>query len=428
MPAGLSRFVHLIVQPRLWAGPYVAVWFLVGFLPIQPTDLDIFFWPSAQIAVAGHPLLVYSPGGQDAYPNANGPVALAPLTVVGLVVRAFGWLNAYDERRAFALAAFSLFVLLMAREGIAAIDRLRGDRLVGVWRLLAYAALATAPPVWQSVVGYGHIEQPMEIWLALLAVRFLGRERTYLAGLAYGLAVLSRSSAVLLVIPLALAAWRRRPTRAVQLLTGTAVTGVAVLLPFFLADRANVTHSLFTYRGGLPIGAGSIWALERGGTLEPLVQHWDLALVAAVALAANLWLASRPGGLTEDRLFAGMTLTAAAFALLAKTVWPYYFFEVFVFGTVWAAGRWRPGDGIVRIALLPVMVSTFGLVSEIGPEPGLGWTEVNIEGAGMFALLGLLIGWVAWWAARPVAGMSAGPGGVQEVWKPQSASAPRAGR
>ena len=49
---------RLLSNPRTWIAPYVLLWFGVGLLPFQPTDLDIFFWPSAHVAADGHPLLV----------------------------------------------------------------------------------------------------------------------------------------------------------------------------------------------------------------------------------------------------------------------------------------------------------------------------------------------------------------------------------
>jgi hypothetical protein len=325
-------------------------------------------------------------------------VSLLPLTLVGLVARAFGWLDAIPQRRALALAVFSVFLILMVREAVAAIERLRGGRIEGYPRLLLCAVLALAPPAWQSVAGYGHIEQPIEIWLVLVAVRWVGTGRPAPAGLAFALAILSRSSAVLMAVPLGLATLRQGLDKPVRLFVAAAATGVAVLLPFYLADRADTVHSLFTYRGGLMVGAGSVWALARDGGLEPVIQHWDIAVVVAAVVLVNLWLATRPGGFDEGRLFAGMTLTAASFALLAKTVWPYYFFEMFVFGTVWAVGRWRPADGPVRIALVPIAISTFGLIAEIGSEQDMPLDLVRVEGAGMFAMVVLTAAWILWLA------------------------------
>src|ERR1700737_1029211 len=103
-----------------WAIASVALWVAVAFLPLRPSDLDGFFWPSAQAALAGHPLMVYQPFGGMPYPNANGPLALIPLTAVGVVVRALGWMHILQLRRAVALGVFSIFILLMAREGVSA--------------------------------------------------------------------------------------------------------------------------------------------------------------------------------------------------------------------------------------------------------------------------------------------------------------------
>lgn len=398
------RIAALLLKPSTWVIPFVALWFVVGLLPIQPTDLDIFFWPSAKLAVLGHPLLVYSAAGHDTYPNANGPLALVPLSAIGVFVNAFGWLDARTQRRAVALAAFSVFLLLMSREAVAAIERIRGRTLTAYPRLFAYAVIALSPQAWQSVAGYGHIEQPIEIWMLLIAAKLVDREQAGRAGVAFALAVLSRSSAVLLAVPLGLASWQRRPTAALRLFVGAGLTCAAGLLPFVLADPSDVIHSLFTYRGGLVVGAGSIWSLTYGSGLEAVVKHWDIGAVVATGLAMNLWLATRPGGLDRSRLFAALTLSSVSFALLAKTVWPYYFFEVFVFGTVWAFGRWKPADGVVRLVFLPLAISVFGMVAEVGSEQGLATRLVQLEGASMFAMLGLTAAWIVWMSRTAPAG------------------------
>jgi len=81
---------------------------------------------------------------------------------------------------------------------------------------------------------------------------------------------------------------------------------------------------------------------------------------------------------------------------MAKTVWPYYFFEVFVLGTIWAAGTWRREDGIARLFLAPVAISMLGMVAEIGSLNGLAPAGVQVEGVAMFFMLGLLMVWIVW--------------------------------
>ena len=194
---------------------------------------------------------------------------------------------------------------------------------------------------------------------------------------------------------------------ALTFLFGAVAAGAAILLPFLVADPSDLIHSLFTYRGTLQVGAGSVWSLARNTSLETLGQHYDIVAVVAVVLATNLWL-TRGNRLDEGRLFAGMTLTAAAFAMLAKTVWPYYFLEVYVLGCVWAFGTWRARGGALRLVLVPIAVSVFGLIAEIGSEQYLPLPLVRIEGAAMFVMLALLIVWIMWFAQREPAAPPAG--------------------
>ena len=375
---------------------FVAAWFGAGFLPIVPNDLDIFFWPSAQAALAGHPLAAYSHAPLDQYPNANqnGPVLLVPLTLIGTLVQSLGLMQTLYPRRAITLAFFSFFILLMAREGVAAIERLRGNRLAGRWRLLAYGALAAGPPVWQSLAGFGHIEQPFEVWFVLLAIRWLDADRPARSGVALGLAVLSRSIAGLYAIPIALHAWRRRPMAIPLMAIAASATALVGLLPFYLADPASLMTSLFTNRGLLIVGAGSIWTLSTGTVFEQVAQHYDVVFIALLALAANAWLAMRPGGLTGQRLFAALALTAASFVLLAKTVWPYYLMEIYVFATVWSAGAWRPKYGWQRLVLPPIAIAALGALAEFGSTPHLARDAVMLEGVAMFVLLGATFVWL----------------------------------
>src|SRR5438067_12574753 len=97
-------------------------------------------------------------------------------------------------------------------------------------------------------------------------------------------------------------------------------------------------------------------------------------------MATNLWLI-RGHGFDEGRLFAGMTLTSAAFTMLAKTVWPYYFLELYILGCVWAFCTWRTQHGVVRLVLLPIEVSVFGLIAEIGSAQYVPLALVRSEGA-----------------------------------------------
>src|SRR5438128_4159145 len=151
---------------------YATAWAMAGWLWTGPlNDLDNFFLPAVRIALSGHPLLIYTVRYQGIIANDNGPLGLVPLTAVAAVASGLGWLDDERLRRMLILAAFSIFSLLMAREAVAAIDRLRGASLAGLSRALAYGVFVASPTLWIGVLGYGHIEQPMTLWLVLLGVR-----------------------------------------------------------------------------------------------------------------------------------------------------------------------------------------------------------------------------------------------------------------
>lgn len=384
---------------------YIVLWAAVAFFPFQPTDLDTFFWPSVRVALAGHPLDVYMPLGSHDYPNANPPLALLPLTLVGLVLRPLGWMEVFELRRAMVFAAFAPFLLLMARQAVLTVEALRGGPLRRAARAAAFLSFLVAPLIWQAVAGYGHVEQPIEIWLALLAARWTLEDRPVRSGIALGLAMLARSSAAMLVVPLALSAYqsagggdRRRAARLAALAATAVLVALVGILPFYLADTAGVVHSLASYRSALPVGAGSIWSLSHGTAWEALGQHSDVLFVGGLALAINVLLATRPGGLRGRRLYAAMALTAACFCLLAKTVWPYYFLEVYVFASIWAFGQVvsrRAGRVLPPLAILALAV-----MAEAAVTPNLSNDATRLEGAAMFVLLGGTMAWVGARAAR----------------------------
>src|SRR6202035_3456366 len=138
-----------------------------------------------RFARGGHPRLVYTARFQDVIANDNGPLGLVPLTAVAALLSRLGWLDDEHLRRMLIMAAFSIFSLLMAREAVGAIDRLRGVSLRGLPRLLAYGVFAASPTLVNAVLGYGHIEQPMTLWLVLIAVRLLARGRSAGSGISF---------------------------------------------------------------------------------------------------------------------------------------------------------------------------------------------------------------------------------------------------
>jgi hypothetical protein len=371
------------------AALYVAAWALGSLaLKTTPSDLDLYFWPSAETVVGGHPLLIYSAHLQDAYPNANGPFGLVPLLPIVAAANALGWSGSLGARAALTGAVVSLFVLLLSFQAFRLVARARD----GVERQPAVVCtILLAPALWIGALDYGHVEQPVELCFALLAVGCILSGQGVSGGIALGAAVLARTTAALCVIPFALLplATRRVRTASATVLAGI-VTVAAGLVPFLLADEPAVAHSLLTYRGSLPIGGGSFWIVARQTAFANLGQHGDVYLAAAVAcalVAITLW--RRPAsGTTTVGLLGLLTVATACFPLFAKTVFPYYLVEPYMFGTVWWLAR--PGSALNWRALVPLLLTSDVFLTKAATTVPIGGWAVT-EGVTSSAIIAVVV-------------------------------------
>jgi hypothetical protein len=356
---------------------YVAVWGFASLaLKTTPSDLDLYFWPSAQTIVAGHPLLVYASHAHDVYPNANGPLGLVPLVPIVALAHALGWAGNLGARAALADAMTSIFILLLGYQAMRLIAHARG-RIE--WPLAAACTILLAPAIWIGVIDYGHVEQPVELCLVLLAVSCALSNRWLPSGIALGAAMLTRTTAAFCAIPFVLLPLAtRRVTPAMLTVVAAVLTVVVGLLPFVIADEPAVVHSLLTYRSSLPIGGGSFWVLVRQTSWAGLGQHGDiyLAVAAAGALVAGiLW--RRPAVATTPAGLLGLlTVATACFPLFAKTVFAYYLVEPSVCAAIWwlarrgSARNWR--------ALVPLLLAADVVLAQTETAlPIHGWAPVE---------------------------------------------------
>jgi hypothetical protein len=375
---------------------YAAAWAILGWLwRGPPTDLDYFFLPAVRIALRGHPLLVYTVRFQTVIANDNGPLGLVPLTAVAAVASWLGWPDDQRLLRAFILAAFSIFSLLMAREAVKAIDRLRGAPLAGLSRIVTYGVFAVSPILLIGVLGYGHVEQPMMLWLVLFAVRKLASDRPVVAGISFGLAMLTRTLAALPLVPLALLLLARGRWRVTAWLAGSAALTAALgLVPFVLADPKDTIYSLLTHRGSLPVSGGSIWQLLVGTPYEWVPQHGDIFFVLGLAVLVSLLvIRARPELEASSRdIYGLLALTALTLPLLAKSVWPYYFLDAYVFGAIWWLGQVGPlalGRRLLG-AMVPLIATIGTLLTEY--EMGASAQRIRLlEGVGMGGILAIVM-------------------------------------
>jgi hypothetical protein len=324
-------------------------------LKTTPSDLDVFFWPAAETAVSGHPLLIYSTVLHGNFFMDNGPLGLVPLVPVVALANALGWAGSLTGRAALAGAVVSLFALLLAYQAVRFTTSARGHLR---WSLAVACTVLLAPALWIGVLDYGHIEQPLELCLVLLAVAWFRSSGNALTGVALGLAALTRTIAGLCAIPIVLAQIAARRGRPAAVTTVTAaITVLVILVPFLLADGPAVTHSLFTNRGSLPIEGGSFWVVARQASWSGLVEHVDAYLGAAVAIVlVAVTLRRRPGvATTQAGLMGLVTVASCCVPLFAKTDFPYYLLEPYVFAVLWWLAR--PGDSRNWRGVVPLLLT-----------------------------------------------------------------------
>lgn len=372
---------------------YVAAWALSPLVTNSTlSDLDIFFWPAAQSAVHGHPFQVYSLPSLGSYPNANGPLSLMPLIPAAALADALGAPNNVALRAGFAGLLTALFALLLAQQATHLIRRARGQI---EWRLAAPLVVLAAPALWIGVADFGHIEQPLELWLVLLGLRFALGRRYLLTAIMLGLAVLTRTTALLYIIPFALAPLvmhRVRP--AMSVLAGAVITAGVGIAPFLVADPGGVIHSLITYRGALRIAGGSVWLVAVNTPIAAAVQHGDVFIVVGAATALCAWVVwRRPDAASEPAGLAGLlTVVAVCFPMLAKTSLPYYVLESYVFAAVWWLAR--PGSAWNWRIVVPLLLTAdvfLGKWAESLPAAGTPFVQEGIISSAILALVATLV-------------------------------------
>lgn len=203
------------------------------------------------------------------------------------------------------------------------------------------------------------------------------------------------------------------------------------LAPFLLADAHDVMFSLFTFRAALPVGGGDLWSLSAAPIVVAVAQQLDagvtLGIAALLILIAHV--ARSDLDLDSPDIYGLLALASFCFALLIKTLWPYYFLESALFATVWAFAvmpRRAAGRAILRREWLvwgahwiaPLAVSGCGILAEVGLEANnyhgwqSPWTQLNIAAllTTLVIILATLVG--GRWARTRAAGQGGAPRGI----------------
>jgi hypothetical protein len=211
--------------------------------------------------------------------------------------------------------------------------------------------------------------------------------------------MLTRTVVALPLIPLGLLLLARGRWRVAAWLAGSAALTVALgLLPFWLADPKDTIYSLLTHRGSLPVSGGSFWQLVVGTPYESVPQQVDVLFVFGLAVLVSLVVIVARQDLepSSPDFYGLMALAALTLPLLAKSVWPYYFLDAYIFGAIWWLGQASPVAWPHRYlgAAIPLMATIGTLLTEY--EMGVTSGRIRlVEGVAMGGLLAVLTAAVA---------------------------------
>ena len=349
-----------------------------GVQVASDSDLTNFFFKSANYVLTGHPFQMYAVRASGGYPNYNPPLSIflmAPFLKLG---QALGFAHNYGEQITVVALPFLIFVPLLGMLTLRVLSQLYPD-MPETQRLLAYMLITLSPLTWQAYSPWYHLEQPMMLCFLVAAVLALQTNRELLGGALAGLAMLTRTTALMPLIALGVLLLAAGNWRVLVKFGGVAVAVAVVgIAPFFLFDRADAMYSFVTWRGTAAIGGNSIWDIFGDGvgirhTLNAAARRLDMPSVIVVVLIVAFLAARRLRVSAYGReAWAVLAIAALAVPMLSKTNWPYYYLEPFTLMVIWEfgtlqdrrAGLWRwPVLSVAFLAVAGTLSQYIGLQS-----------------------------------------------------------------
>jgi hypothetical protein len=383
-----------------------------ALVTIADSDLTNFFFKSADYILNGDPWHMYAVnvGG---YPNYNPPLSIflmAPLLALG---RELGFTNPGAEIT-FVTLPFLLLIPLLGFLVIRAL-RILYPGIPETQRLLAFVLVVLGPLSWQTMATWYHVEQPLMLCLLIGAMLALQSRRAALAGVLAGLAVLTRTTAIVPLIALGVLLLMGRDWRALLKLGGIGALVAAIgFAPFVLFDRHDTLYSLVQWRGTAIIGGNSIWTIFSSTPLDGIARRLDFYAVVLFVLIMT-FLAVRRFNITaySRDAWAIMALAALAVPLLSKTNWPYYYLEPFIFLLTWEfasmhdrrAGLWRWPVLAISFLALAATLSQYSYLRSVGVGDRI---LVGLLEFGAMAAFVVLV-WARLGAAKPQPAPPAAP-------------------
>jgi hypothetical protein len=210
--------------------------------------------------------------------------------------------------------------LILAVGGLALLRAARADSLGRTAGLLVF--LAFLPAASSAVVQLYHPQDIVSLGLAIAGLAQVLNRRWVLAGLLFGVAVLTKQFAILVLVP-ALAAAPDRKSR-LAILAPAAAIFCAGFLPFLAsAPRATLDNFSGISGGGALAGATVMSELGATGNVASAIAR-DAPVVFAVIVC--LWAHKRVGpDLVRPGCLVGLTLACVGSRLVFESVlFPYY--------------------------------------------------------------------------------------------------------
>lgn len=326
----------------------------------QDSDLTNFFFKSAAYILQGDPWHIYAARGSGltaTYPNFNPPLSIFLMAPLLSIARAFHAVS-YGAQITVVSLPFVVFVPLLAIITVRILRRLYPE-IPETQQFLAFALIALSPLAWQSLTPWYHLEQPLMLCLLLCAVAALQARHEGLAGLLAGLALLTRTTALMPLVALGVLLVVEREWRGLLRFGGVAAAvGVVGMIPFFIFYPQDTIYSLVSWRGTSQIGGNSIWSIFAYSGDASSIRHLLNAVAERLDTYSVLlfilivaFIAARRRGISAygPDAWAVIAIACLAVPMLTKTVWPYYYLEPFVPLLIWEfatmynrrSGVWR---------------------------------------------------------------------------------------
>lgn len=201
------------------------------------------------------------------------------------------------------------------------------------WQVLALVAIAVAPTTWMPILDSFHPESLLAMGLNLAAVALVLRRQDVAAGALFALALLTRQTTLLMIIPMVALLDLRRAVRLVTSLVGTFLVASAplILVAHHAALRAIVygTSRVTTAAASGTIARGGTWVFALGlhgaadflvARVMPLLASFLVALAVRRRCGGRVW--------SPEVLLPLLAVCVGLRLVFEENLFGYYFFAL----------------------------------------------------------------------------------------------------